>query len=44
MRPSSRMSSAKQVTVNAFEVSPSERLVQFLEGQGSRQVGRAADS
>src|SRR5712691_12855274 len=29
------MSSAKQVTVNAFEVSPSERLLRFLEGQGS---------
>src|SRR6267378_4772703 len=30
-----QMSSAKQVTVNAFEVSPSERLLRFLEGQGS---------
>src|SRR6267142_2527027 len=29
------MSSAKQVTVNAFEVSPSERLVRFLERQGA---------
>jgi aminoglycoside/choline kinase family phosphotransferase len=29
------MSSAKQVTVNAFEVSPSERLVCFLEAQGA---------
>src|SRR6266446_5269721 len=29
------MSSAKQTTVNAFEVSPSERLLRFLEGQGS---------
>src|SRR5882762_9754141 len=29
------MSSAKQVTVNAFEVSPSERLVRFLEAQGA---------
>ena len=28
------MSSAKQVTVNAFEVSPSERLERFLAGQG----------
>src|SRR6267143_4476870 len=30
-----QMSSAKQVTVSAFENSPSERLLRFLEGQGS---------
>ena len=29
------MSSAKQVPVKAFEVSPSERLLRFLEGQGA---------
>ena len=29
------MSSAKQVTVNASEVSPQDRLTRFLEGRGS---------
>lgn len=30
------MSSAKQVTTSAFDLSPSERLLKFLEGQGGR--------
>src|SRR3979411_477120 len=30
------MSSAKQVTTSTFDLSASERLLKFLEGQGSR--------
>lgn len=30
-----QMTSTKQVTVNAFEVSPSERVLRFLEAQGA---------